>query len=215
LEGNDLTTEGESSSTAIITTARDSCMRMYLDLERYDAAFRLGERFSMDSSCVIRFSVALLAFRLQKEESMINKLMLQAIKSNIFATLYLCHYDTFVAAFEFTEELQDADDEPQNSFEEALEYCSSAYASLWQQTDGAIERLQRSVQDDSLTPGDREWSGRLSQIVSQHRTKKGHVERVFSESGNDSQPHGIDIPMFAGMFRTAMDMIEVPSPFYR
>jgi hypothetical protein len=209
LEGDD--DDGQRSSPpTILTTAREACMRMFLELERSDAAFRLGERWAKDSSCVIRFSMAVLAIQLRKDEAIIHTLMLQAIQSNIFATIYLCHYDTFVDAMEFTEELHDADDEQQSTLEEALEYCSSTYAALWRQTDGAIDRLHRSLQDNSLTPADREWKDRLSQIESQYHTRKADND---VECGNDSPSHGIDILMYAGMFRTAMDMIQDPSPF--
>jgi hypothetical protein len=211
LEGDDDGVARASSPPTNLTTAREACMRMYLELERYDAAFRLGERFSKDTSSMIRFSMAVLAIRLQKEEAIVRNLMLQAIRCNIFATLYLCHCDTFMDAMEFTEELQESDDEPQSTLEEALEYCSSTHAALWQQTDGAIQWLQRSVQDDNLTPGDRDWKDRLSQIESQFRTR--NAEKHNDECGNDSQLQGIDVLMYSGMFRTAMDMVQDPLSF--
>jgi hypothetical protein len=49
-----------------ITTARESLMRMYLDLKRYDAAYRLGERLADDPSVWIRYSYAVMALQQKK-----------------------------------------------------------------------------------------------------------------------------------------------------
>lgn len=73
--------EGDSTATAVITSARESLMRMYVELQRYDAAYRLGDRWRTtttsatapittpstsystvdDSSIWIRYSMALVA----------------------------------------------------------------------------------------------------------------------------------------------------------
>ena len=219
LEGDDTTLLcGSSSSVTTITSARESLMRMYLDLERYDAAYRLGERLKLDTSCVIRFTMAILAIHLQKDGQIVTDLLVQAIKSNIFAAYYLSYFDTFRNAIEFTDDLVESDDEPQSTFEEALEYCSSKYASQWKKTDGILVRLKRVLHSNSgiLSPSDLEWDNRLSQIESQFYSKKGNASKGDDDDDDDddddrknsSQLDGLDIPMFAGMFRTAMDMAQ-------
>jgi hypothetical protein len=207
LEGDDLIAAGSAN---VITAARDSLMRMYLDLQRFDAAFQLGERFTLDGSCTIRFSMAVLAIQLEKDEHVVNDLIIQAIKSNIFATYYLCYYETFIVAMEFTEEFHDAEDEPQSTFEEALEYCSSSYGAHWHKTKGAIATLQRILHQNQsdFSPSDLDWKDRLSQIESQYLARRGRDNKDFDESGDDLHYSGQDIPMFAGMFRTAMDMVN-------
>lgn len=200
-------------SVAPATAARESLMRMYVDLKRYDAAYRLGERFQSDDSCMIRYSMALVACQLSKDET--DAVMLQAVKSNIFTAYYLCYYETFASVMEYTEELQDSEDEPQSSFEEALEYCSSNHAALWRKTDGAMNTLKRILNDRSkLDPADVEWSDRLAQIEAQFQGRRraadgsddGDDDDGSDEDSEDGSPR-VDLPMFVGMFRTAMDML--------
>jgi hypothetical protein len=206
LEGNDVTA-GIPSET-IITSARESLMRMYLDLQRYDAAFRLGERLKSDGSCMIRFSTAILAMTLQKDEEQINALLVDAVRSNIFATYYLCYYDIFVAAIEYTDDLAETDDEPQSTFEEALEYCSSQYSVLWRTTAGATSKLKCILGSSTLSSSELEWDERLAQIESQFHAR--HSSDVDDSKGcnDDFSTNFLDIPMFANMFRTAMDMVN-------
>jgi hypothetical protein len=187
-------------------------MRMHVDLKRYDAAFRLGERLRTDDSVWIRYSMALVACQLQKDER--EEIMLQAVKSNIFCAYYLCYYDTFSSVMEYTEEFRDAEDEPQSSFEEALEYCSSNHAEMWHKTGNAVETLKRILRDRTkLSLSDLEWSDRLSQIEAQFQAREHAADDGSHEGGDqdDDESQGdndrIDLPMFAGMFRTAMEML--------
>ena len=209
LEGDD--TLGAASSVTAVTSAREALMRMYLDLERYDAAYRLGERLKLDTSCVIRFTMAIVAMHLQKEEDIVAELLVQAVKSNIFATYYLSYFDIFRNAIEFTDDLAESDDEPQSTFEEALEYCSSKHATLWKQTDGALSRLKTALQSSIgiFSVSDLEWDQRLSQIESQFHDRHGADSKDDDDDNSDTSPSdGLDVPMFACMFRTAMDMAQ-------
>lgn len=209
LEGDD--TLDVSTSITAVTSAREALMRMYLDLERHDAAYRLGERLKLDTSCVIRFTMAVVAMHLQKDDDIITELLVQAIKSNIFATYYLCYFDIFKSAIEFTDDLAECDDEPQSTFEEALEYCSSKYAVLWKKTDGALLRLNSVLHSSSgiISVSDLEWDNRLSQIESQYNSRRDGGETNIDDDTNDSSPpEGLDVAMFAGMYRTAMDMAQ-------
>lgn len=205
------------------TTARESLMRMYIDLNRLDAAYRLGERLHKDDSCMIRFSMALVACHLKKADT--EQLMIQAIQCNIFAAYYLGYYDTFVGVMECTEDLQNVDEQPQSTFEEALEYCSSNHGMLWQKTAGAMEAIQRILRDTSkLEPAEMEWSDRLSKIEAELESRQDASTHATStsdsieqqtdnnESEEDESPQQqeeVDVGMFAGMFRTAMEMIEM------
>jgi hypothetical protein len=68
-----------------ITTARESLMRMYLDLKRYDAAYRLGERLADDPSVWIRYSYAVMALQQKKPDAEVEKCMVRkVIQSNPF-----------------------------------------------------------------------------------------------------------------------------------
>ena len=205
-------------TTSTMTCARESLMRMYMDLERYDAAYRFGERLPRDTSCVIRFTMAVVAMHLQKDDAIVTELLVQAVKSNIFATYYLCYYDIFQSAIEFTDDLADGDDEPQSTFEEALEYCSSPLVTLWKTTDGALAQLKALLSSSSSSgifrTSDLEWDGRLSQIESQFHTRdRSGNERNSDDDDDDDDDHldttnGLDVPMFANMFRTAMEMAQ-------
>jgi tetratricopeptide (TPR) repeat protein len=104
-----------------ITTARESLMRMYLDLKRYDAAYRLGERLADDPSVWIRYSYAVMALQQKKPDAEVEKCMVRAIQSNPFCAYYLAFYDTFNGVMEYTEDLAESEDEPQSSLEEAIE----------------------------------------------------------------------------------------------
>lgn len=136
-----------------ISTAGDELMRMYLDLRRYEAAFRLGQRLlvgnthhqndeddkssnsnskensSSSSSVWIQYSTALVAWHLKHE--MAPEYLEQAIRFNPFCAYYLAFWNTFDGVMEYTHELdamqqqEDEDAPPQSSLEEAIEYCSS------------------------------------------------------------------------------------------
>jgi hypothetical protein len=195
-----------------VTSAREALMRLYIDLKKWDAALSFGQRFPSDDSCVVRYSMALAACQLDQDEGQKEQCLVQAVKCNIFAAYYLCYYDTFVNVIEYTEDLQDSEEAPQSSLEEALEYCSSDHGALWQTTSGAVEALLRVINDRSLVnEADIEWEKRLRQIEGQ--LMPAEPSRLDDEDATkpaptlqDASSNGVDIRMFAGMFRTAMEM---------
>lgn len=239
-----------------ITTARESLMRMYLDLKRYDGAFRLGERLTDDWSVCIRFSVAVVAAKENKPEA--EKYIVRAIQANPFCAYYLAFYDTFNGVMEYTEELEEAEDEPQSSLEEAIEYCCSNHAAMWLDSKANVTLrniLVRAAQGNhsELSPSDLEWNQRLTKIeveserlaqVAALKAEEDESSNDEQEKDDDSQEDGhsqgdrerreedsedgsrddsqqedesedgseekekIDVRMYAGMFRTAMEMLQ-------
>jgi hypothetical protein len=211
-----------------ITTARESLMRMYLDLKRDEAAVRLGDRLVDDTSVWVRYSTALLAVKTKSADKMETHLV-AAIKSNIFCAYYLAFYDTFRTVFEYTEDFQDAEDEPQSSLEEAIEYCTSNQTDSWidSQANVSLRNLLLAAskgQHPALLPSDLHWSARLDKIEEVFEARRQHAY----EDGQDAEPSQgpektiddaqesdeedadtpIDLGMFIGMFRTAMEMVE-------
>jgi hypothetical protein len=245
-----------------ITTARESLMRMYLDLKRYDAAFRLGERLADDPSVWIRYSFAVVAVQQKKPEA--EQCMVRAIQANPFCAYYLAFYDTFNGVMEYTEDLAESEDEPQSSLEEAIEYCSSETAPLWLDSKANLTLrniLVRAAQGNhsELKPSDLEWSTRLTKIeeecdriqakeaeaaetASKDENGEEEVEEEAEDANEESseneedvkeeKPQGrkrrnrpeededesdeeeeeeeveVDVRMYAGMFRTAMEMLQ-------
>lgn len=250
-----------------ITTARESLMRMYLDLKRFDAALRLGERLADDKSVWIRYSLAVLAFQEKMPEA--EQYMVRAIQANPFCAYYLGFYDTFNGVMEYTEELEEAEDEPQSTLEEAIEYCCSNQAAMWLDSKANVTLkniLVRAAQGNhsDLKQSDLDWSERLTRIV--HESEKRAAEDAADqaqdedsqdgereqeegedeseqpaadadasdsneqdacdgedaaeedgsegsnaeEEGDESESEGekVDVFMFAGMFRTAMEMLQ-------
>ena len=198
------------------TTAREDLMRLYLQqLQRYEAAWRLGQDLQDDSSVWIRYSTAWVAVQLQKDDA--EECMVRAIRSNPFCAYYLAFYETFDNVMEYTDDIENADDEPESSLEEALEYCASGIAETWYDNGAALVLRNLLVgvhtggNNNPLSAKDVEWEERLNKIEEQFeaRTKtqeKNTVASTGGESDHEDQPP--DVKMFAGMFRTAMEMLE-------
>jgi hypothetical protein len=241
-----------------ITTARESLMRMYLDLKRYDAAYRLGERLADDPSVWIRYSYAVMALQQKKPDVEIEQCMVNAVKANPFCAYYLAFYDTFNGVMEYTEDLAESEDEPQSSLEEAIEYCSSETVPMW--LDSKANLTLRNIlvsaaqgNHSQLKPSDLEWSARLTRIeeecdriameaalkeVKDEDEEEGeedadHADEESEEEVQEEEPKGlrkrearryededdseeeddeeeveVDVRMYAGMFRTAMEMLQ-------
>jgi len=182
-----------------LTSARDALMRLYVKLQRYKDAYKLGKQFGKDSSVWIRYHAALSACLLNDQVQDQQQLMAGAVKSNIFCAYYLAHYDTFRKVMEYTEELDEAETEPQSSLEEAIEYCGNGADSailLWQENPSALVSLRSILRGNVLSTEDLDWSDRLAKIEKESR-KHNH-------SIDDS---GFDLGMYAGQFRTAMEML--------
>ena len=220
------------SSENPVTPARCQLMRLYMDANRPDSARRLWERLPSDDPSVwIRYSAALVEYvswKLLGEEGSSQEtaetLLTRAIRANVFCAYYLGFFDTFSEVMDYVDEIEDADEE--QPLEEAIEYCNSEQMGAWQGTDGAMEWVRdfvlsglhsHSVSDEKLSSSDLEWRDKLSEIRRDYEASEGQSNRDIDESGglvdNDSDPSEdndsvADVAMFAGMFETAMEMLE-------
>ena len=263
--------EGENP----ITTARESLMRLYLKVNKPDDALKLGQSLMDDQSVWIRYSLALVAFRKDHEQAV--DYICSAIKANPLCAYYLAFLDVFQSTMEYTHELEESDNEPESSLEEAIEYCTSGQEKGWRDSGADVklrEILLRSIlgQEDRITQSDVDWDDRLNKLEEElaRRQRLRHVEEagyygpgVSDEDGdtkdvvgttdedgdtkdavgttdedqqesekgnsgtdeqqcddlegetegsgeNDNEDEGelVDVLMYIGMFRTAMEMVE-------
>ena len=189
-----------STNDEPLTSARDALMRLYVKLERYQDAYKLGQQLAHDSSVWIRYHTALAACQLNLVHEDQQQCMVAAVQSNVFCAYYLVHYnETFSKVMEYTEELEDAETEPQSSLEEAIEYCGNGMDSamaMWQQNPKALDALRAVLKSDLLSIQDLDWSGRLQSI-----------EDEFHRHSSEEED-GVDLSMYAGQFRTAMEMLD-------
>ena len=216
-----------------ITSARCHLMRLYLEANRPDSARRLWERLPNDKSVWIRYSAALVEYvswRLLKEKDSTRDsaetLLAQAIQANVFCAYYLAYFEEFESVMEYTEDIEDADEQ---TLEEAIEYCCSEQHGTWLGTEGAIEWLQkviwrvlngRSIAGGALSSSDVEWQARLKQLEDDYERRKGVGDADESQRDNEEHDVGLrnndeepDVKMFAGMFRTAMEMLQESGAF--
>jgi hypothetical protein len=261
LEGvEDKTKEQPFALDWAITTARDDLMRLYIDSLRQPAeALKWADRLPHDSSVWIRYSAVAVSltqsFGSTKDstdgtgrptsfqQSSCDVHLVRAIRANPFCAYYLAFYATFAKVMEYTEDIQHADEAPQSSLEEAIEYCSSSHAKrLWcldsaaqvnsktKQTPCRIlrETIQRAIEGThhTLTQGALNWELPLQRIERQHLAKVGSnddgdnsvspsahksrndVEQDSDDSSTDMPGNEVDVLMYAGMFRTAMEMVR-------
>lgn len=199
-----------------ITSARNHLMRLYLEANRPDSARRLWERLPNDSSVWIRYSAALVEYvswKLLGEEGSTQEtaeaLLAQAIRANVFCAYYLAFLDSFTSVMEYTDEIEDADEQ---TLEEAIEYCCSEQCAAWMETEGSIEWLRNVVlrvlngeQVAGLSRADLDWEDRLNELI-----KEQEEEKSNQESGEDDEH---DRSMFSGMFRTGMEMLQDAGEF--
>ena len=211
------------------TPARCQLMKLYLEANRPESARRLWERLSPDDPAVwIRYTAALIEYvswKLQGEEDSsedsVRALMAKAIQSNVFCAYYLAFWESFQHAMDYTEEIEDADED--RPLEEAIEYCNSEQGyGAWEGTEGALDwirslilsTLKGNPQGD-LSVKDLEWKDKLKLIKEEYETnadsKEQEVGEDASESGEEKDEDDeskVDGAMFAGMFQTAMEMLE-------
>lgn len=246
-----------------ITTARESLMRLYLQVNKPDDALALGERLPNDSSVWIRFSLALVA--LEKKHEKAKEYLRQAIRSNPLCAYYLAFLEIFQSAMEYTHEMDDPDNEPESSLEEAIDYCTSGQEKQWQACGADLQVREMLLaallgQEKELSVSDVEWKDRLDKLEQElaRRQRAREIEEAGyygpgesamqedeaadgardndearagakdgssdeNECGSDSdkedeQKDGedgdmesgdeerVDISMYIGMFRTAMEM---------
>jgi hypothetical protein len=223
-----------------ITSARCRLMRLYLEANRPDSARRLWERLPNEKSVWIRYSAALVEYvswKLLKEKGSTREsadaLLAQAIQANVFCAYYLAYFETFESVMEYTEDIEDAYEQ---TLEEAIEYCCSEQHGAWLGTEGAIEWLQRVIlralngrplAGGALGSSDMEWQDRLVQLEEDYESRKSDGGSSESRSGDahdesrsdddhdesqsdDEEP---DTKMFAGMFRTGLEMLQDAGEF--
>jgi len=201
-----------------ITSARCHLMRLYLEANRPESARRLWEKLPNDTSVWIRYSAALVEFvswNLLKEEGSTREsaeaLLAKAIQANVFCAYYLAFFETFDTVMEYTEDIEDAEEQ---TLEEAIEYCCSEQRGAWMETEGSIEWLRqvilRALHEGSvvgLTKSHLEWEERLDQLVEEQEDNQDDEDDI-SEDGEEH-----DLKMFAGMFVTGMEMLQDAGAF--
>ena len=213
------------SPTNPITPARCQLMRLYMEANKPDSARRLFERLpSTDAAVWIRYSAVLIefvSFKLLEEEGSseqkCEERMVEAMKSNIFCALYLSFFDNFNETMEYTDDIEDADDD--SPLEQAIEYCNSEQVGAWKGTDGAMDWVRsfvvRVLNNESaqkqynLSASDLDWKEALL------KTQKIDVanDNDGDDSGNDDEESVVDVEMYATMFETAMEMLQDSGAF--
>ena len=215
-----------------ITPARNQLMRMYMEANRPDSARRLWERLpTTDPSVWIRYSAALIEFvswKILKEDGSTQESaelrLAHAIRTNVFCAYYLAFFDTFQNIMEYTDDVEDTHGE--SSLEEAIEYCNSEQMGAWQGTEGACEWVKsiilnvlqgRSIANGVVSLADiNSWRDKIDQIKETYAelaTNEGDSTNVEEESNDGSDQDDddqtvVDVNMFAGMFETAMAMLQ-------
>jgi len=200
-----------------ISTARCQLIRMYMKTNRPDSARQLWERLPNDKSVWIRYSAALIEFVswkiLQEKgstEGSAEALLAKAIQANIFCAYYIAYHDTFSHVVELVEDIEDAED---GSVEQAFEYCNSEQIIFWLETEGAIDWIHsfilRAIKLTSTSLGllsykDVDWETKLRII------EQGATTVVDDHGKHDEEP---DTLMYAGMFRTSIDMLTDEGAF--
>uniref|UniRef100_A0A7S4MTR9 Uncharacterized protein n=1 Tax=Odontella aurita TaxID=265563 RepID=A0A7S4MTR9_9STRA len=217
--------EGTDPNSVVVTMARARLMRMCVEANRPESARRLWERIPHDSTAWVRYSAALIEFvswsvieedgsSRERAEEMLRK----AIEANKFCAYYIAFNDTFEKVVEYGDEIEDAE---AGTLEEAIEYCHSEQMGFWLGTEGAAEWIREVIlrllheQNDgnSWVQSTRSylesWEKDISQIENQlHETKN-------SDDVNGDENEEPDIVMYAGMFRTAMDMLQDAGEFLK
>ena len=166
-----------------------------------------------------------------KMTDVVDRHVNHAIRSNVLCAYYLAYYDIFDTTMEYTDELvghrDDDDDEderpPQSSLEEAIEYCCSnpgdkSIRDQWtvnhrQYLRDALLRARESTDTATdpaeLSPDDVDWKHRLDKIEASWRqeTQPNEEETTTTESSQRDASSGLDLGMYIGMFRTAMEIV--------
>ena len=200
-----------------VTTSRQQLMRMYLETNRPESARRLWEKIPNDKSVWIRFSAALIeyvSFRILNEEgsseTLAENLLAMAIKSNVFCAFYLAFLNEFNSVMEYVDDIDDA---KEGSVEEAIEYCNSDQIGHWYGTNGALNWIKSTLKRiwNGEKVGDCEktdlqsWDSLITRIEYDFEANQSpNDESVLPK---DIDEDNLDVLMYTGMFRTAMDMI--------
>ncbi len=206
-----------------ITPARCQLMRLYMEANRPDSARRLWERLpSTDPAVWIRYSAVLIEFvsfhLLEEEGSSEQKCqerLVEAIKTNIFCAFYLAFFDSFNDVMEYTDEIEDADED--SPLEQAIEYCNSEQVGSWIGTEGAMDWVRnfliRLLNDKSLQQqynlisADLDWRKALFKTRKMAVTNDNNGDEDGEGDDNDDESV-VDVEMYATMFETAVEMLE-------
>jgi hypothetical protein len=199
-----------------ITLARCHLMRLYLEADRPDSVQRLLERLpENDKSVWIQYSRVLIEYRNRKEDdtSALEAAFVLAVRANVYCAFYLAFGDSFDSAIEYAEEIEDATDE--EPLEEAIEYCNSEQRQAWEDADGLQKWVRTSVlavikgkkEKCGLTPADLDWETPLQRMEAAARAARAEEDDSMDDKVDDTEEE-VDVLMFAGMFRTAMEMVE-------
>jgi hypothetical protein len=209
LEG---TPAGEGEAVGV-TTARESLLRMCVESGRYESAWTfLATRIPDDATAFVAYTRALVAVRLGKPDADVEKLMVEAVRSNLYCACYLAFLDTFRGAMEYTDEICEGDEMPQTDLEVAIEYCTdSTLIESWESS-GALIVLRRLLLNalagrrSALSPVDVDWKGRLERLQKElPAAVPGDGTSGPAETSGASE---LDVLMYARMFETAMEMLQ-------
>lgn len=159
------------------TTAAESLISMYMELQKYESALKLGLERPDDTGVVLRYSTALAAHILQKPDA--SQSMEKAVRCNVFCAQYLRNVEVFKSVVECTDEIE----EVESDLEEALEYCDQ-HADRWIET-GAAKCLVEAMGRMNDVP---DWEAALASMTSQPEVAE-------------------NTEMFASMFKTAMELV--------
>jgi len=163
--------------------------------------------------------------------------LVRAIKANIYCAYHIAYHDTFESVVEYAEEVEDAEE---RTLEEAIEYCASEQMGTWVGTDGAIDWMRSVLHRirngwsmmvdgvEEISVKDLEWSDALAKAEEEFELSRKEdmkneyfMMRKKREDGYDNEgeeeeeeeEETPDLLMYAGMFRTAMDMLEDAGEF--
>ena len=208
-----------------ITLARCHLMRLYLGASRPESAERLLERLpNNDKSVWIQYSRVLMEYRNRKNDdtTALEAAFVLAVQANVYCAFYLAFGDNFDDAVEYAEEIEDATDE--EPLEEAIEYCNSEQRQAWENETGLQAWTQAAIlavltekkEKGGLSLTDLDWktplqrmeeAAKVAQAEEDEATEAARAEKEEDEEV-DEEEEEVDVIMFAGMFRTAMEMVE-------
>lgn len=223
--------EGTDPNSAVVTAARARLMRMYVEANRPESARRLWEQIPHDVSAWVRYSAALIEFvswKVLGEEGSsaenADGMLRKAIEANKFCAYYIAFHGTFEKVVEYGDEIEDADP---GTLEEAIEYCHSEQMGFWVGTEDAVAWVRASLLRILHEPRDsntwvestrshlESWEHDLSKI--ENPTQAAKKEATGANDSSDSEGDGEepDVVMYAGMFRTAWDMLQDAGEFLK
>ena len=202
---------------------RGRLISMFLECNKPDSIRRFVEDEASTSSTggthrsgVVMYAYALIEYvsaHLLKEDdsdaATARAALKAALKTNLYIGLYLAFYDTFTECVEYAEEVMFCEE---GGVLEAVKFGSSQQSvAAWMETEGATDWLREETITILLgARGEKEsewadWATRLGEASDDAGDKD-------AEKDEDDTLVG-DVHMYAGMFLTAMEMVEESSVF--